>query len=536
MKHKSTKRFTAFLLSGAMLATGFLSAVPVLHANAATELTTVSNGLKYRYIVKDANSCILKRVSDANNDWSLTTKSSLTIPDKIPGTNYVIKELGDQNQAIIHSNNANQTRISTLYLPKQVEVINPQALYDSEMPQLTNLYVNLNKLKRCTESAFGSSNNITNVYAYNSANSTYTNTNTITNFEKCYGLIYQYDPNGNLIYNTDGTPKYTEYTAMQGDLFRVKDSNLNGKLSFLSAVNYSKYCKELSYKYAQRIAQQNGFTATNITKQEKLEMIYNYIKSHVRYSAIYDTNGNRMEGLSHSSIGSLAMNSGVCDSLAFAFETLCRASGFTVTTSPTTSEVACVHVPGHMMNVVHLSASEGYYIVDCTTSSFMRTNGYENTSFEYMICYGLNYKKSQAMSNSVTFTTGMLSSNEFKSGHSFFKIMNQYVNGPKVEVYDKNKTSCKYINYTSSQTPAVGTTCNVSTFAYHNEIPQFISSYCYFGIKIGGVVIDTNKTTQTITVGGKKYLVRFETLNFGNGQPQVCSCSNYYSLSITRTT
>ncbi|MBP0966384.1 MAG: hypothetical protein J5722_02010, partial [Oscillospiraceae bacterium] len=209
---------------------------------------------------------------------------------------------------------------------------------------------------------------------------------------------------------------------------------------------------------------------------------------------------------------------------------------FTVTSSPSASEVVCVQVPSHLMNAVRLSASEGYYIIDCTTSNFMRTKGYENTQFGNMICYGLNYKENQVQGNGVPFTTGMLSSNEFKSGHSFFKIVNQNVDGPKVEVYDKNKTSCKYISYTSSQTPTVGTTCNVSTFAYHNEIPQYISSYCYFGIKIGGVVIDTNKTTQTITVSGKKYLVRFETLNFGNGQPQVCSCPNYYSLTITRTT
>ena len=154
-------------------------------------------------------------------------------------------------------------------------------------------------------------------------------------------------------------------------------------------------------------------------------MIYNYIKSHVRYSGIYDTNGNGMGNLSNSLVGPLAMNSGVCGAHAFAFEALCRASGFTVTSSPSASEVVCVQVPSHLMNAVRLSASEGYYIIDCTTSNFMRTKGYENTQFGNMICYGLNYKENQVQGNGVPFTTGMLSSNEFKSGHSFFKIVNQ---------------------------------------------------------------------------------------------------------------
>ena len=126
-----------------------------------------------------------------------------------------------------------------------------------------------------------------------------------------------------------------------------------------------------------------------------------------------------------------------------------------------------------------------------------------------------------------------LASQPFASGHSYMKTINNAGDGLKVEVYDKNKTSCKFINYNAVIKPAVGTTCKLSQIADQGTLPQYISSYCYFGIKIGGVVIDTNKTTQTITVSGKKYLVRFETLNFGNGQPQVCSCQNYYQLTIT---
>ena len=519
MKHKSTKRFVAFLLSGAMLATGFAGAMPALHASAATELTTVSNGLKYRYIVKDSTSCVLKRVSDANNDWSLTTKSSVTIPDKIPGTNYVIKELGHENQAIIHSNNASQTRVSTLQLPKQVEKINNKALWDTEVPVLSELYVNLNSLKNCSENAFGSNCYVQNLYAYDSSKGSYVSTRTVANFEKYYGVVN------------------AQYTALAGDLFRINSSALDGKLTFLNAIAVSPYSKRVGYEYAQKIAQTNGFNSTSVSKQLKLQMIYDYLVSHERYSAIYDTAGNRMGAMSGSALSALALNSGVCGSFAHAFEMLCRASGFNISDNPATSEVVCVGVPGHALNAVRLSASDGYYIIDCTAGHdcpvFMRTKGYQNVQFNNMYCYGTSTTINQVNSNAVPFSASMLSGNEFLSGNSFVKIINNAGGGLKVEVYDKNNTSRKFINYNAVIKPAVGSTCTLSQIADMGTLPQYISSYCYFAVRIGGVVLDLSKNTQVITTGGRQYRVTFETRNFGNGQQQVCSNSNYYFLSIT---
>ena len=310
----------------------------------------------------------------------------------------------------------------------------------------------------------------------------------------------------------------------------------------MNAVCRSRYGKQLGYQYAINIAKENKFTATNITKQEKLEMIYNYITSHVRYSAFNDSLGNGMGYLSNSLIAPLAMNSGVCVAHAAAFEALCRASGFKVETDPEKSEVVCVRYPGHCVNAVRLSPSEGYYIVDCTYYDvndrrpvFMDATFYKNTQFVSMFSYTRNFKESQIESNSKPFDVAKLSNNRFQSCNSYFRIENKVVDGPKVEVYDANKPSCKYISYTSHRTPSVGGTCNVSRFAYHDVISQFISSNRYFVIKIGGQVIQQNNNPQPITVDGKKYMVRFAVKNFDSTQPQVCSNSNYYYLSITRT-
>ena len=515
MKHKSAKRFTAFLLSGAMLATGFAGAMPALHASAATELTTVSNGLKYRYIVKDSTSCVLKRVSDANNDWSLTTKSSVTIPDKIPGTNYVIKELGDQGQAIIHSNNSSQTRVSSITLPKQVEKINYKALWETEVPNLSTLKINLNTVKNCNADAFGSSN-IQNVYAYDTTSSQYVTTGTTAGFEKYYGLVG------------------ADYIACEGDIFKVKSASMNGKLRFLNAISPSRYAKKLGYEYAKKIAATYGFDKTNISKQVKLEMIYDYMMSHLRYSRLSDSENNIMSTMCGGSLSTLALNSGVCGGFAHSFEQLCRASGFTVTDNPTTSEVVCVGSPGHAQNAVRLSASEGYYIVDCTKRAditFMRKKGYENVQFTTMYSYGVSSISSEVIN--VPFSASMLSNNDFASGNSFMKVINNAGNGLKVEVLDKNNTNNRFINFNAYTKPAVGATCKLSQIAIQNPLPQFISSYSYFKIRIGGTDVNLTQNPQTVTVNGRQYTVRLETKDFGNGQPQVCSCPNYYQLTIT---
>ena len=216
---------------------------------------------------------------------------------------------------------------------------------------------------------------------------------------------------------------------------------------------------------------------------------------------------------------------------------LCRASGFTITDNPSASEVVCVGVPGHALNAVRLSASEGYYIIDCVAKRddpvFMRTKGYENVQFSNMYCYGTSTTLNQVDSNAVPFSASMLSDNQFRGCNSFVKVINNAGGNLKVEVYDTNNTSCKFINYNAVIKPAVGSTCTLSQIANQSTLPQYLSGSCYFAVRIGGEVLDLSQKTQTVTSGGKTYNVAFETRNFGSGQKQVCANSDYYYLSIT---
>ena len=172
MKHKSVKKITSLLLSGALLAMGTAGIMPAIHASAASNekvVTDSSTGLKYRYIVNGTNTCILKRVSDNGSDWSMTKHSAVTIPDKIPTTNYTITELGADNEAIIHSSStgSGNIKLTTLTLPKTAAKINSQALYNTEIPELYTLKLHLNNLTECKSNAMGTNGKLHTVMAYN---------------------------------------------------------------------------------------------------------------------------------------------------------------------------------------------------------------------------------------------------------------------------------------------------------------------------------------------------------------------------------
>ena len=509
MKHQRAKRFTAFLLSGALLTTGFLSAMPALTASAVTEEIKTSGGLEYRYIVKNSTSCILKRISDKNSGWTITSTEDLTIPDKIPGTNYVIKELGYQNEPVLHSKNANQTRVKTIKLPKQVETINYKAFWWEEVPALTDLYVNLNTLKSVNQQTFGSNSALEHLYTYSSSNPI----ETVGAFENYFGLVT------------------ADYTALAGDCFKIKYESMNGKLTLLNAVCVSPYGKKLAYEYATKIAHEYGMDASNLPKKTKLEMVYNYIDSHVRYSVICDKDNNCMNTLKNTPLSMLALHSGVCGGYAYTFQMLCKASGLTVTDSPATSEVVCVSLPEHVVNAVRLSAGEGYYMVDCTAGCFMK-KGDPTLQYGNMYCYGINTTNQQVNNTAVPFPVNQLATGAFQSGHSFIKFQSSNLNGVRIEIYNRNNPSTEFTYFTVTPTPAVGSTCKPYEFTKQDTLYQFVPGSSYLGVKVGGQALNMNQNSQNVTIGGRTYRVIFEVRNFDSSQPQTCLNSNYYYFSV----
>ena len=262
-------------------------------------------------------------------------------------------------------------------------------------------------------------------------------------------------------------------------------------------------------------------------------MVYNYIKTHSRYSYILNSDGDKMVHLGGSPLGILAFHSGVCGGLSYAFEYLCRASGIPVADSAAQSNILCVSFPGHVGNAVRMSPNEGFYIVDCTASNFMKTSGYENSVFSNAFIYGVNTVNRNP--STIPFSYSNLNNADFCPGNSFFKIVNNASTDINIEVYDKNNTSAKYINYTAHPTTAVGTICKPAKFNVTTNQSLYVSSYIYFGIKVGGVNIKTDGTVQQVTINGQTYNVQFRTLNYAQtGMTPQSAYSDYYSLTITK--
>ncbi len=550
MKHISQTRITAFIMTGALLVSGMTGTFPAMTAQAAvnSEETTIDlvNHLRYRYVITETDKCVLRRVSDENGT-KITDKTSLELPDKIPGSNYEIRELGYNGEAIIDS-----TSVKVLKLPNCVEKINNYALHCNKVPNLKTLKMNLKGLDYCDDLAFGDNGKLEFIYAYNKKTCGYDYLGTVSNFEKYYSLIYQYDDNGNQLKDSAGKPLYTQYQCTTnegndpylGKVFRLTDENLTGEATFLNAVDNTPYCKKLGYQYAQKIVQENGFNASGLTKQQVLEMIYNYLRTHERYSRIRTAESETLSGLMGTSLSALALNSGVCGSFAHSFEQLCRATGkFTFGDTAAGSDVVCVGMPGHVVNAVRLSPNQGYYIIDASqfpdTAHFMQTVNYRNTAFTSAYSYGESSTAAQLNQTVFNFSSSMLASQSYYGGDCFMQIVNQNNAGLKVEVYDTNYPSRKYVNYTGHVTPGTISPANVSTFSDLTLQPQFIPSTCYFTIRVNGKAINTSAQMQgqeqTVTAGNKTYKVKYEVLTYaGTGVPPANGYQNYYKLTIRK--
>ena len=539
MKRRPIKRILSLALSCTLLGSVF-STFPALKASALTFPDSTA-GLSYDYVVTDTahNYCKLTKIYNTNDSTSkrLTTVDNLNIPNKIKG--YTVTELGDGNNSIIYNPTGSKKMLNSVTIPNTVTKINALALINYNIPALQKLKIDLTKLQDCHVDAFGYGCTIKEVYIYDKNRGTYINANTIQSFEKYFGLVYQYGDDGN-VKMQNGKKLYTQYKFIGGDCdpFRITDSKLNGKLRFLNAMSDAPYCRLLGYEYAKN----NGFTATNISKQDKLDMIFNYLMSHARYSRFQDTTGAPMHRLAGSSLSALAMNGGVCGALAHGFETLCRASGFYICdTDPSKSEVTVIRLPGHAANAVRLSSSEKFYIIDCANRAwkpehvpfFMLTNNYPFRQFSTMYNYSLSISRDEidTIGKKAKFSASMLSNNTFAPGNSYVRVDNKNTVGVPIEIYDKNKPSCKFINFTTHKEPAVNEICNITQFCRSPLTPQYVSSYCYLGMKVGGTVLYT--PTQIVTFNGKKYKVIFETRSYkAEGQAPANSYSDYFYLSI----
>lgn len=228
-------------------------------------VTDEAAALTYWYVPTGKTTCTLRRITNKGDSWSLNGVTSVTIPDKIPTTNYVITEIGYANEAIIHSQVLDKT-VTAITLPSTLKRINHQAMYCTELPRLTTVSLYLDSLEHCEENVFGGNENwVQHLNVYDSTVKKFVAVDTIEKFEKYFGLANQYD--------ADGKTTPVMYNFEENKWFRLKDASLDGKLEFLDALNTTPYIVALGYQYAQRIAAENNFTSSDFSAHTKVMMI-----------------------------------------------------------------------------------------------------------------------------------------------------------------------------------------------------------------------------------------------------------------------
>ena len=488
-------------------------------------VTDEATALTYWYVPTSKTTCTLRRITNKGDTWSLYNVPSVTIPDKIPTTNYVITEIGYANEAIIHSLDINRT-VTSLTLPSTIKKINGLAMYCTELPRLTTVSLYLDSLQSCSTDAFGRSE-LQHINAYDSTAKKFVAIDTIDQFERYFNIYKHYDADGNTV--------PTMYTAMEGDLFKLKDSSLDGKFELLFSMYDTPYFCAMSYQYAQKIAAENNFTSSEFSVHTKLTMIYNYIHSHARYSGLYNSKNEDISYQRYTAFSVLSLHSGVCAGLSYAFEQLCRASGLNVTYSPFDSDVLDVYFDNsqHEANAVRLSPKDEYYIVDITDCTFMKGKCDAYAKMEGAGIIGTGEPGTIQTSLDPTTNYDILSKNEFCSGYTMVKIKSETDSGLRVEGYNSAKPKEKYFDYVAKPRTVTGKDYSCDDFCYTDDIDLYVESDCDKTFRIGGVELDPKLEQQTIQVGTNKYQVTKKILEFGpNTWPKRSAESTFINLEI----
>lgn len=509
--------------------------VDTISASAVTtetsKITYVDSSSKLAYIFiphSDNKTCTLFRVYDtvqSGNDWTLGNKTTLIIPSTVKdssGKQYTITELGSEGQSIFHNYNYCSTRVKTLTLPNTVKIINSKALYDTEMNALKTLNINLEALEFCSVDAFGSNTAISEVAAYDSALKKYVSTTaSVDNFNKAFGI------------------NQTDFISFQNsscksDVYKAVSSSINGKLEFINAIACSPYSKKAAYKFAEKIVSDNNINSSSNSRQQKYEMIYNYMVTNNRYSALYSYDSDnekciRMENLSGSALSNLAFHSGVCGSFAHGFEMLCRAAGV---------EALCVGLPGHAANAVRLNSNGNYYMIDCTANVFMQGYGegvgkYDSEVSSYV--YGLDTTRSECDA-----TQKMIKlSDKYCSSFSYISINDMTNKEFQITLTDANNSSKKYIDYITRSLP-IGKT-KLEKLAVTKNESLYIDSNTYYNltIKYGNTTVKTINNVfhgyrdNKFKVGNVEYNCIVETVDYAEtGVIPHSSYTNYFKITI----
>lgn len=451
---KIIKKTVALSVSAVMLM--HVTAFSPIPAESVTDATkeVVIDGLTYVYVPDSPgkNECTVQLVYDDANK-QVTKHDTIVIPEKIG--DYTVTAIGDDKQGIVISRDINLTPVETIKLPNTIKEINKRALVDSDMPHFTKLYVNISNLEDVGVDTFGLYTRLTEVYAYDMLDKAYYPTSDdLDKFRELVGIEHI------KFQNMENRPD----NFMISEEEYKKNKCVNGRLQFINEAACSPYTRKIGYLYAEEAVKKYDIDNPNLNMLQKMEKITNFIRSNSRYCILFPYNEDQskcreMMNLSGSAMSTIGFHSGVCGGLAHSFEVLCRAAmGHDKVDKD--FDVLCVGVPGHALNGVRLTHSdgnEGYYMVDNTSTSFMqgvgktcvgdygnKDSGYTYTGYIYGV-FG-SIAESDASNRNIYVVEDP---NTFFEGISFVYLRDETNDALHIEMEDKNDPDNDYINFTS---------------------------------------------------------------------------------------
>ena len=554
MKKKQLLRFTlasvcaCTLVGGSVLpmAKDFTPFNNLTLVDAANDVQTVkANNITYSFAVhSDNKTCTLYRMSNDSDGKTLRGMTDAVIPEKIPTTNYTITELGNGSEAIFYTDKNDKTPVKAIVFPASITKINNKAVWWHSMSTVDTYKLYLDQIKFDFYHRMCSGDFIINdIQAYDYDLKKFVSTRTVENFEKYWGILYQYQK------DKDGNRIPTTYKYVGGDRFDVSGEVLNSQITLLNSLVYTKYGEHIGYEYAKKVVKENGFDNPNIPAHTKYMMLYNYIHTHAYYSGLNALDGNemvKMAGIETSPVACLGMHTATCAGMARSYQYLCRASGLNVNENLDVNDVFIASVPGHEKNIIRLPGEDKFYIVDLTDNKFMDNTGAASTYYANYVFgtgeteksiheIGENKEEYDFLNTDPTYVFSNTDPNTFHDGTSCFKVeslANTEV-GTQIEICDSNPNNpIKFINYTAAPSKVEGKSYTLfecpRTDVTH---PLYVPSSSYLTIKINGETLQDNNKVVFTKKGNFK--AEKTTQPYGDTY-HYTKYSDYHNLSVSQ--
>lgn len=435
---KSVRRIIAMTFASAIVLGGF-SILP--DSEVQTNQTIVSaaeqnsyvystNTVSYTYTVHDNEATITKiNISD-----SCSSKFSLCIPSKING--YTVKKIGSWALS--------STKFSYLSIPNTVTHIEAYAFDNTTCPNLRTVVLPIT-IQEISEAAFGNTQVITTAYVKN-ANNTLTpiNYNTIDSIANNIRVTLKPD-----------CPQYYSCFSVCSENGTMLDG---GMMEILNAISNSPLSKKMTEQRAKEIVSE--IIPANATELQKMQIIYDYVITTVRYCALVDSTGKEYVQMRLQAFGSLFFHSGLCAGMAQSIEYLGKEAGL---------DVRYFANPDHAWNIFKPTGKDKYYLIDATWDVFC--DGIKN--------YGVNGGKSTQVWEGVSYElapdclgSSILVQVDNRSGRNF-----------EINLSDRNIADARYCSYTAVS-PVDTSVLKLNQLLKNKDKYLYMYSHAYYRLEI----------------------------------------------------